>query len=125
MIILQSTTSSQTIKFIPREYESSGSNIYNISIKNETTNSEVYNADTNSFTLEDYFYKYSAAFTRVKNSVTVSSFDQDTFYILTIKKSGSVIYKDKIFCTNQTISSYSVNENEYTQKETTNDFIVL
>ncbi len=125
MIILQSTTSSQTMKFIPREYESSVSNIYNISIKNESTNSEVYNEDTNSFTLEDYYYEYSAAFTRVVDSATVSSFDQDTFYILTIKKSGSVIYKDKIFCTNQTISSYTVNENEYTPRETTNDFIVL
>ena len=98
---------------------------YNISIKNESTNSEVYNEDTNSFTLEDYYYEYSAAFTRVVDSATVSSFDQDTFYILTIKKSGSVIYKDKIFCTNQTISSYTVNENEYTPRETTNDFIVL
>ena len=125
MIILQSVTSSQTIKFIPREYEVSGSNIYNISITNETTNSSVYDVDTNSFTLEDYYYKYAAAFTKEVNGVTVSIFDEDTFYILTIKKSGGVIYKDKIFCTNQTISSYTVNKNEYTQKETTNDFIVL
>jgi len=115
MIILQNTASSQTINFIPREYEASESNIYNISIVNETTNKSVYNQDTNSFTLNDYYYQYSGTFTLV----------EDTFYILTIKKSGNVIYKDKIFCTNQTVSSYSVNNNEYTPQETTNEFIVL
>jgi hypothetical protein len=125
MIILQSTTSSQTISFIPREYESSVSNIYNITIVNESENKEVYDVDTNSFTAVDYYYQYSAAFTRVVDSATVSSFVQDTFYILTIKKSGSIIYKGKIFCTDQTISDYSVNYNEYTPEESTNEFIVL
>ena len=115
MIILQNTSSSQTINFIPREYETSGSNIYNISIINETTNKSVYDVDTNSFTALDYYYQYSAVFTLV----------EDTFYTLTIKKSGNVIYKDKIFCTNQTVSTYSVNNNEYEEQETTNEFIVL
>ena len=125
MIILQSTTSSQTINFIPREYESSVSNIYNITIVNESENTEVYNVDTNSFTAVDYYYQYSAAFTRVVDLATVSSFVEDTFYISTIKKSGSEIYKGKIFCTNQTISDYSVNYNQYTPEESTNEFIVL
>ena len=125
MIILQSTTSSQTINFIQREYESSVSNIYNITIVNESENTEVYNVDTNSFTAVDYYYQYSAAFTRVVDLATVSSFVEDTFYILTIKKSGREIYKGKIFCTNQTISDYSVNYNQYTPEESTNEFIVL
>lgn len=115
MIVLQNTASSQTINFIPREYETSVSNIYNISIINETTNNSVYDEDTNSFTLNDYYYQYSDTFTLV----------EDTFYNLTIKKSGNIIYKDKIFCTNQTVSDYSVNYNEYEEQETTNDFIVL
>ncbi len=115
MIILQKSLTSQTISFIPREYVASGSNIYNISIINETTNKSVYDEDTNTFTLLDYYYQYSDVFTLV----------EDTFYILTIKKSGSVIYKDKIFCTNQTVTNYSVNDGEYTPQETTNEFIVL
>lgn len=115
MIILQNSSSSQTINFIPREYEVSGSNIYNISIINETTNKSVYDEDTNAFTLNDYYYQYSDVFTLV----------EDTFYTLTIKKSGNVIFKDKIFCTNQTVTNYSVNNNEYEPQETTNDFIVL
>ena len=36
------------------------------------------------------------------------------FYDLTLKEGGNVIYKDKIFCTDQTISNYSVNNAEYT-----------
>ena len=115
MIILQKSLTSQTISFIPREYVASGSNIYNISIINETTNKSVYDQDTNVFTLNDYYYQYSDVFTLV----------EDTFYTLTIKKSGSVIYKDKIFCTNQTVTNYSVNNNEYDEQETTNEFIVL
>jgi len=115
MIILQKSLTSQTISFIPREYVASDSNIYNISIINETTNSSVYDEDTNTFTLLDYYYQYSDVFTLV----------EDTFYTLTIKKSGNVIYKDKIFCTNQTVTNYSVNNNEYEPQETTNDFIVL
>jgi len=115
MIILQNSSSSQTINFIPREYVASDSNIYNISIINETTNKSVYDEDTNVFTLNDYYYQYSDVFTLV----------EDTFYTLTIKKSGNVIYKDKIFCTNQTVTNYSVNNNEYEPQETTNDFIVL
>ena len=115
MIILQKSLTSQTISFIPREYVASDSNIYNISIVNETTNKSVYDEDTNAFTLNDYYYEYSDIFTLV----------EDTFYTLTIKKSGSIIYKDKIFCTNQTVTNYSVNNNEYDEQETTNEFIVL
>ena len=115
MIILQKSLTSQTISFIPREYVASDSNIYNISIVNETTNKLVYDEDTNAFTLNDYYYEYSDVFTLV----------EDTFYTLTIKKSGSIIYKDKIFCTNQTVTNYSVNNNEYDEQETTNEFIVL
>ena len=115
MIILQSSTSSQTINFIPREYTTAETDIYNISIINETTNKSVYDQDTNVFTLNDYYYQYSAVFTLV----------EDTFYTMTIKKSGSIIYKDKIFCTNQTVTNYSVNNNEYDEQETTNEFIVL
>ena len=81
MIILQKSLTSQTISFIPREYVASGSNIYNISIINETTNKSVYDEDTNTTNQNDDYYHHSDVFTLV----------EDPFYILTIKKSGSVI----------------------------------
>ena len=86
-----------------------------IKINDETTNKEVFSQTTTSFTANDYYYQYSNTFTLV----------EDTFYTLEIKQGSNLIYRDKIFCTNQTISSYSVNNNEYTVHSTENEFIVL
>jgi hypothetical protein len=53
------------------------------------------------------------------------------FYDLTIKEGSSVIFKDKVFCTDQTIDQdtnnyYSVNDGEYTSDTTyDNDYIIL
>ena len=51
------------------------------------------------------------------------------FYDLTLKQESSVIYKDKVFCTDQTISSYSVNSGEYTMPTGNdvydNDYIII
>ena len=113
MTILQSSTDSQTINFIPREYTSGTT--YTILIKDETTNKEVFSSTATTFTSLDYYLQYSSVFTLVKN----------TMYMLEIKDGNNVTFKDKIFCTNQTVTNYSVNNNEYEPQETTNDFIVL
>lgn len=113
MIILQESASSQTFSFIPRSYTSGTT--YTIKINNETTNKEVYSDTTTSFTSNDYYYQYSDTFT----------LKQDTFYTIEITAGSDLIYRDKIFCTNQTISSYSVNNNEYTIHSDDNEFIVL
>ena len=51
------------------------------------------------------------------------------FYDLTIKEGSNIIYKDKIFCTDQTISDYSVNSGEYTiptgDDKFDNDYIII
>jgi hypothetical protein len=112
MIILQESGSSQTINFIPREYTSGTT--YTVKIVNESTNAEVYNEDVTSFTENLYYYQYSDTF----------SLKEDTFYLLTIT-SSEIVFKDKIFCTNQTVTDYSVNEAEYTPHTTENEFIFL
>ena len=112
MIILQESGSSQTINFIPREYTSGTT--YTVKIVNESTNAEVYNEDTTSFTENLYYYQHSDTF----------SLKEDTFYMLTIT-SSEIVFKDKIFCTNQTVTDYSVNEAEYTPHTTENEFIFL
>lgn len=113
MIILQKSNSSQTIRFIPRSY--TDGNSYTIKIVNETTNKEVYSAVSTSFTSNDYYYEYSATF----------SLTEDTMYTLEITEGSDVIYRDKIFCTNQTVATYSVNNNVYTEHSQENEFIVL
>ena len=113
MTILQSSTDSQTINFIPREYTEGTT--YTITIKDETTNTEVFNSTETIFTALDYYYQYSSVFTLVEN----------TMYMLEIKDGTNVTFKDKIFCTNQNVTTYSVNKNEYTENTIANDFIVL
>ena len=113
MTILQSSTDSQTINFIPREYTEGTT--YTITIKDETTNKEVFSSTTTTFTALDYYFQYSSVFTLVEN----------TMYMLKIKDGTNVIFKDKIFCTNQNVTTYSVNDNEYIKNTIANDFIVL
>lgn len=113
MTILQSSTDSQTINFIPREYTEGTT--YTITIKDETTNKEVFSSTTTTFTALDYYFQYSSVFTLVEN----------TMYMLEIKDGTNVIFKDKIFCTNQNVTTYSVNDNEYIKNTIANDFIVL
>ena len=113
MTILQSSTDSQTINFIPREYTEGTT--YTITIKDETTNKEVFSSTTTTFTSLDYYFQYSSVFTLVEN----------TMYMLEIKDGTNVIFKDKIFCTNQNVTTYSVNDNEYIKNTIANDFIVL
>ena len=135
MIILKEQIDQQTIKFIPREYSAD-----TLIIKNETTNTfVVYNP---TFEVEGYYLKCDL----------VLDLKQDNFYTLTVIKNALpftadntiitvdnniltadmtqlsidnlIVYKDKIFCTNQNTNVFSVNSNEYVSHATTNEYIV-
>jgi len=111
MIILTTSSSAQEIKFIPREYAATS-----IVIHNEDTNtSTTYNGLT--FTTEAYYLKTNITFNPVLK--------EGTFYNISVLNNSDVIYKDNIFCTDQNIEGYSINKNEYTEHETTNEYIVL
>ena len=113
MIILKESSLLQTIKFIPREFTSGNS--YNITIVNESTNSEVYNQDTTEISEGLYYNEYSDIF----------NLKQDVFYSIKIKDTD-IVFKDKIFCTNQTnLPEYSINDGEYVSNETDNEFITF
>tara|TARA_E500000318_G_scaffold91265_1_gene89442 strand:- start:222 stop:563 length:342 start_codon:yes stop_codon:yes gene_type:complete len=113
MIVLQESASAQNLDFIPRSFTSG--NTYNVTIVNEQTNTEVYNQDVTSITKNLYYNRLNAIF-NVK---------QDNFYMVTVKAGSDVVFKDKIFCTNQTISDFTVNDSQYTQQDTTNEFIFI
>ena len=108
MIILQSTASAQDLFFIPREYVAD-----TMIIKNETTNTEV------TFAITPTISTYYMVVNEVLDLV------QDTYYTLTVKNGTDIVYKDMIFCTNQAVTSYTVNNDEYIANDTTNDFIVV
>lgn len=113
MIVLQESADAQNLDFIPRSFTSG--NTYNVTIVNEQTNTEIYNEDVDTITENLYYNRLNAIF-NVK---------QDNFYMVTIKSGSDVIFKDKIFCTNQTISNFTVNDSQYTEQETTNEFIFI
>jgi len=49
---------------------------------------------------------------------------ENHFYDLIFINGATVVYKDRIFCIDQSVSSFSVNKNQYTANSTTNEFIV-
>ena len=105
MIILREQAEPQTITFIPRELSAT-----TIVLRNESTNVET--------TINANFYLYDYYLTAVE----VFDLKQNTFYNLTIKNGSNIVYKDKIFCTNQVLEDFTVNENQYIENVTTNEF---
>ena len=99
MIVLQETASAQDFKVIPRAYSAD-----RMEITNETLNTTV--SYDISVTQDSYYLTWSEIVTLKEN----------TFYNLTVFNGSDIVYKDRIFCTNQTVSEYSVNNGEFTTR---------
>ena len=107
------TTTSGFIKFIPRENASPVT--LTLTNKNTRTSETVSVGVANS---NGYMTIYSGIPTLVEN----------TNYSMEVKNSsGDVIYRDTIFCTNQTdFDKFDVHKDEYVTEDTfDNEFIVL
>lgn len=105
MIILKEQIEAQTINFIPRKMEAT-----TIVIRNETTK-EIVEIDAE-FVLNNYYLQ----------STNIFNLKENTFYNLKVLNNNEIVYLDKIFCTNQTISDYTVNENQYVEHTTINEY---
>lgn len=115
MIVLQETGSAQNIDFIPRQFTANAS--YTFNIVDETQNKNVYSQATTSVSQNLYYNRYNAVFTTLKQGV---------YYMLTILSGTEVIFKDKIYCTNQTdLPQYTINSGEYVSNASTNEFITI
>ena len=116
MKILSTSTSAQTLKVIPREYVSTATLV----LRDDQTNEQTIFSDITLTQTGDYSV-ISQAF----------SLKEGYYYDITISSTGNVIYKDKIFCTDQTVdqsqnSYYTINQNEYTTDTSyDNDYIIL
>jgi hypothetical protein len=114
MKVLTTSTDTQTIKVIPRDYVGT----VTLKLRDDSTN-EVTTASVNTVTDKDYL-SISYAF----------NLKEGRYYDLTLLNGSKVVYLDKIFCTDQTINQdtndyYSVNKDEYVSKSGNNDYIVL
>tara|TARA_R110000765_G_scaffold28193_2_gene68094 strand:- start:18 stop:467 length:450 start_codon:yes stop_codon:yes gene_type:complete len=111
MIILTTSALAQQLKFIPREYSASS-----IVITDQDTNTPVtYTGLT--FTTDRYYLQGNVIFSPILR--------EGTFYTLEILNGTSVVYRDNIFCTDQTISTYSINDGVFTEHVTTNEYVVI
>lgn len=108
MIILQETNSNQSFTFIPRSETYDTLTITDES-ENTTTTVSIISNTTNS-----YYHTITANFDLKENR----------YYILKVSNGSTLVYYDKVFCTNQSLVSFSVNNNTYTSHSTSNDFII-
>ena len=108
MIVLTTDVTPQSFVFIPRS-----STFDTVEITDDQTNETVSLREWE-FTEGDYYSTLEAEFALVENH----------FYNLEIKNGTDIIYRDRIFCTDQSIVSFSVNNGQYVSNTTGNTFIV-
>ncbi len=108
MIILQSSVSSQTFTFIPRTLAATS-----MVVEDEAENTSVTTSITP--TVSTYYLSVTGTLTLVEGR----------FYTLKVLNGSDVVYKDKIFCTNQTVADYSINNGEYTENTTSSEYVII
>jgi|TARA_B100000035_G_scaffold44238_1_gene33196 hypothetical protein len=103
------STTGGTINFIAREDIVATKN-YQLTLTSENKNKVILTDSTPTFGSNDYYSTYATS----QNLVS------DSFYNLEIKNTtdNTIIFKDKIFCTNQNASSYVITNNVYTEHNT-------
>jgi len=99
VIVLKEIGTAQTVRFIPTR-KSSGTSLI---LRNETTNVSTTYSITTSAT--SYYSTFSKILT----------LEEGHFYEMTILDGEDLVYRDKVFCTNQTIATYSLNKDEYVE----------
>jgi hypothetical protein len=107
MLILREQATSQTFKIIPRVFAADTMVITD----EQTRTSTSYNI---TITQLDYYAVIAKIIT----------LEEGHSYTLTVYDGSDIVYKDKIFCTNQTAQTYSINNGAYTENTTNNEFIV-
>jgi hypothetical protein len=110
-----SKTGTRNINFIPRQ-TISDSKTYKLVIKSEEQNKNILTDNSATFTELDYYYQYS----------TDQALDENNYYTITITNTTDniVIFKDKMYCSDQTLSDYNISNGIYIEQSTgDNEFI--
>ena len=107
MIILKPIGTEQTLKFIARV-----NTCDSVVLRDEQNNTSATIAA--SFTLDDPYITDDLIFSLLEGHS----------YNLTALNGEDIVYLDKIFCTAQT-GGYSINDGEFTEHESTNEYITV
>lgn len=135
MIYINTSNAEQLIRYIPRKYEADL-----VLLTDET--SDKTHAISSTFAIEGYYSRFGLTLSDLKEgdnyNITVVNNASDTFKasiaasnnLLEINKpitqiikdeSLEVVYRDKIFVTDQ--EDYSINNNSYTQRDSDNEYL--
>jgi hypothetical protein len=111
------TNGTKTFKVIPRQFIVGS---LNLKLRSESTNTVVSVNATS--TIDGNYLSFEAIFgTLVEND----------FFTLEVLNGTDIIYKDKVFCTNQTINQsnndyYTINKDKFVSEDSfDNDFIII
>ncbi len=111
------TNGDKTFKVIPRQFINGS---INVKLTSESTGADINVSPTAS--TDGNYMTFTIAF---------GTLTEGDFYTLEIKDGTVVIYKDRVFCTDQTVNQvnndyYSVNDGEYTSEDSfDNDYIII
>ena len=113
MIIL-TTSASQTFPIIPISQTDLSGNSISLEFTNETTKEVTTKTATTRTSVNDIY---------TIGSTDLSFLKENTFYVLKayFNVSNVIIYKDRVFVTNQSQSSYSINNGQYTSTSIDNN----
>ena len=106
MIIKKESVLSQEFKVLPRYYIADKIQIDGIE------GSETYNITA---TQDGIYLSFD----------TVVTLKEGQFYTLTVLDDTREVYRGRIFCTNQTVSEYTINKDTYKEVKTNNDFVTI
>jgi hypothetical protein len=139
MLVLKTTTADQTFKIIPREFVTD----VTVCLRDDSTNDEVcvlttgslWNTNSLQWQLASQEWEDAAGLEIENNYLAVTmnlNLVEGRFYDLKItgSVSGKVVYRDKIFCTDQSIdqlanSYYDINSGNYVILDTNNNDYVI
>jgi hypothetical protein len=108
MIVLTTSLLPQTFALIPRNGD-----FNTVEITDDQTNETTVVSEW-TFTEGEYYSTLLVEVALIENH----------FYNLVLKDGTNIVYRDRIFCTDQPIVTFSVNNGQYTSNATTNTFIV-
>ena len=102
-------TGTRLINLVPRE-KFSGAKTYSLVIKSEELNKVIFTDSNATFSEVDYYYTYS----------TNQALTEANFYTYEVRNTtdNTLVFKDKIFATDQTVSTFNISNNVYTETST-------
>lgn len=111
MTYLQESASAQEVKFIARSLQTGAATVV---FTDELLNTAI--TDSVTLSTDRYYTLFSQAIPELK---------EEHSYMMVVTHNSVDIFKGKVFVTNQTPLDYSINDGMYTERSTTNDFIII